>query len=76
MLPYLITGDDVYDWLGSDGARVIAIVAVAAAIDIALHRIIPRALRLTVERQMRDGRGRRSSSGWTPSHRSSPLADA
>jgi len=57
MLPFLITGDDVYDWLGSDGARVFAIVAVAVAIDIALHRIIPRALRLTVERQMKGREG-------------------
>ncbi len=53
MLPFLITGDDVADWFASDGARIFAIVAVAVVIDIALHRIIPRALRLTVERQMK-----------------------
>jgi len=53
MLPYLITGDDFTDWLTGDGIRIAAIVGVAVAIDLALHRIIPRALRLTVERQMK-----------------------
>jgi small conductance mechanosensitive channel len=53
MLPYLITGDDFTDWLTGDGIRIAAIVAVAVVIDIALHRLIPRALRLTVERQMK-----------------------
>ena len=53
MLPYLITGDDFTDWLTGDGIRIAAIVGVAVAIDFALHRIIPRALRLTVERQMK-----------------------
>ncbi len=53
MLPYLITGDDLTDWLTGDGFRIIAIVGVAVAIDYALHRMIPRALRLTVERQMK-----------------------
>ena len=53
MLPYLITGDDITDWLSGDGARVAVIVAVAVAADIALHRIIPHALRVAVERQMK-----------------------
>ncbi len=53
MLPYLITGDDITDWLAGDGARVAVIIAVAVAVDLALHRLIPRALRLTVERQMK-----------------------
>ena len=53
MLPYLITGDDFTDWLTGDGIRIAAIVGVAVAIDLALHRIIPRALWLTVERQMK-----------------------
>ena len=53
MLPYLITGDDFTDWLTGDGIRIAAIVGVAVAIDYALHRMIPRALRLTVERQMK-----------------------
>ncbi len=41
MLPYLITGDDITDWLAGDGARVGIIIAVAVVADIALHRIIP-----------------------------------
>ena len=53
MLPYLITGDEFTDWLTSDGVRIAAIVGVAVALDYALHRLIPRALRLTVERQMK-----------------------
>ncbi len=53
MLPYLITGDDITDWLTGDGIRIAAIVGVAVALDFALHRVIPRALRLTVERQMK-----------------------
>ena len=53
MLPYLITGDDFTGWLTGDGVRIAAIVAVAVALDYALHRMIPRALRLTVERQMK-----------------------
>ena len=53
MLPYLITGDDFTDWLTGDGVRIAAIVGVAVALDYALHRLIPRALRLTVERQMK-----------------------
>ncbi len=53
MLPYLITSDDFTDWLTGDGVRIAAIVAVAVLLDYALHRMIPRALRLTVERQMK-----------------------
>ena len=53
MLPYLITGDDFTDWLTGDGVRIAAIVGVAVVLDYALHRLIPRALRLTVERQMK-----------------------
>ncbi len=53
MLPYLITGDDITDWLTGDGIRIAAIVGVAVALDFALHRAIPHALRLTVERQMK-----------------------
>ena len=54
MLPYLITGADFTDWLTGDGIRIAAIIGVAVAIDFALHRMIPRALRLTVERQMKE----------------------
>ena len=54
MLPYLITGDDFTDWLTGAGIRIAAIIGVAIAIDFALHRMIPRALRLTVERQMKE----------------------
>lgn len=56
MLPYLVgvpDWDDVSDWLAGDGARILAIIGVAIAIDFALHRIVPRALRLTIERQMK-----------------------
>ena len=53
MLPYLITGDDFTDWLGGDGARIAVIIAIAVAADFALHRIIPRALWVAVERQMK-----------------------
>ena len=53
MIPYLITSDDFTDWLTGDGIRIIVIVAVAVIIDIAVHRLVPRALRLTVERQMK-----------------------
>lgn len=53
MLPYLITGDDITDWLTSDGIRIAAIVGVAIVLDYALHRMIPHALRLSVERQMK-----------------------
>ena len=52
MLPFLITSDDVTDWLAGDGARIAAIVAFAVVADFALHRIIPRALWVAVERQM------------------------
>lgn len=57
MLPYLVgipDWDDVSDWLAGDGARILAIIGVAIAIDFALHRIVPRALRVAVERQMKD----------------------
>src|SRR3989304_3284192 len=57
MLPYLVgvpDWDDISDWLAGDGARIIAVIAVAIVIDFALHRIIPHALRLAVERQMKD----------------------
>ena len=54
MLPYLITGADFTDWLTGDGIRIAAIIGVAIAIDYLLHRMIPRALRLTVERQMKE----------------------
>src|SRR3990170_8555247 len=57
MLPYLVsapTWDDVGDWLAGDGARILGVVAVALLIDLAIHRIIPHALRLAIERQMRD----------------------
>jgi small-conductance mechanosensitive channel len=56
MLPYLVgvpNWDDISDWLAADGARVVAIIAVAFVVDFALHRVIPRALRLAVERQMK-----------------------
>ncbi len=57
MLPYLVGApdwDNISDWLAGDGARIIAIIAVALVIDLALHRIIPRALRVAVERQMKE----------------------
>jgi len=57
MLPYLVgvpKWDDISDWLAGDGARILAVIAVALVVDLALHRIIPRALRIAVERQMKD----------------------
>jgi small conductance mechanosensitive channel len=56
MLPYLVgvpDWGDISDWLAGDGARILAIIGVAIAIDFVLHRVIPRALRLAVERQMK-----------------------
>jgi small-conductance mechanosensitive channel len=56
MLTYLVGApnwDDIGDWFAGDGARIIAIIVVAVVIDFALHRIIPRALRVAVERQMK-----------------------
>jgi len=56
MLPYLVGApdwDDISDWLAGDGARILAIIAVALVVDFALHRIIPHALRVAVERQMK-----------------------
>ncbi len=56
MLPFLVGApdwDNISDWLAGDGARIIAIIAVAFVIDFALHRIIAHALRLAVERQMK-----------------------
>ncbi len=56
MLPYLVgvpDWDDISDWLAGDGARIVAIIAVALVVDFVLHRIIPRALRVAVERQMK-----------------------
>lgn len=57
MLPYLVgvpNWDDISDWLAGDGARILAIIGVALVIDFALHRIIPHALRVAVERQMKE----------------------
>ena len=57
MLPYLVsapTWDNVGDWLAGDGARILGVVVVALLIDLAIHRIVPHALRLAIERQMRD----------------------
>src|SRR3990172_4509397 len=57
MLPYLVTApdwDDLSDWLAGDGARILGVVAVALLIDLAIHRIVPHALRLAIERQMKD----------------------
>ena len=56
MLPFLVgvpDWDDISDWLAGDGARIIAIIAVALVVDFVLHRIIAHALRLAVERQMK-----------------------
>ena len=56
MLPYLVGAPDwgdISDWLAGDGARVITIIGVAVIADFALHRIVPRALRVAVERQMK-----------------------
>jgi small-conductance mechanosensitive channel len=60
MLPYLVgvpNWDDISDWLAGDGARILAIIGVAIAIDFVLHRIIPRTLRIAVERQMKEAPG-------------------
>ena len=57
MLPHLVSApdwDDVSDWLAGDGARILGVVAVALLIDLAIHRIVPHALRLAIERQMSD----------------------
>src|SRR3990170_8861107 len=57
MLPYLVSApslDDITDWLTGDGARIVAIIGVAAIADFALHRVVPRALRVAIERQMKD----------------------
>jgi len=57
MLPHLVgapTWDDVSDWLAGDGARILGVVVVALLIDLAIHRIVPHALQLAIERQMRD----------------------
>src|SRR3989304_10571946 len=57
MLPSLLTPpdwDDVGDWLAGDGARILGVVAFALLIDLAIHRIVPHALRLAIERQMKD----------------------
>jgi len=57
MLPYFVsapTWDDVGDWLAGDGARILGVVVVALLIDLAIHRIVPHALRLAIERQMSD----------------------
>ena len=55
MLPQLVgtpNWDDVSDWLAGDGARIFSVVVVALLIDLAIHRIVPPALRLAIERQM------------------------
>jgi len=55
MLPHLVsdpTWDDVGDWLAGDGARIAGIIVAALIIDFALHRIVPQALRLAVERRL------------------------
>jgi small conductance mechanosensitive channel len=53
--PALIVGwDEVIDWAATNGVRIGIILAIAAAVDLALHRLIPRAVRLAVERQLRD----------------------
>jgi len=75
MLPHLVSApdwDDVSDWLAGDGARILGVVAVALLIDLAIHRIVPHALRLAIERQMKgasqeeiDQRSRTLSSVFT-----------
>ncbi|MFQ6019388.1 MAG: mechanosensitive ion channel family protein, partial [Dehalococcoidia bacterium] len=51
--PLLVVGwDEVSDYLLTDGLRIFVILAIAVIADLALHRIVPRALRLGVERQM------------------------
>src|SRR3990172_7965249 len=55
MLPQLVsdpTWDDVGDWLAGDGARIAGIIVGALIIDFALHRVVPHALRLAVERRL------------------------
>lgn len=55
MPPFLVTGDDVTDWLAGDGARIGIIVVAAVVADFALHRIVPRLIKLPVRRQMKGG---------------------
>jgi small conductance mechanosensitive channel len=55
MLPQLVsdpTWDDVGDWLATDGARIAGIIVTAIVVDFALHRIVPQAMRLAVERRL------------------------
>lgn len=61
MLPFLlqdlpdeVTTRDIVDWLRGDGARILGVLVAAIIIDFALHRIIPRALRLGIQRQMEE----------------------
>jgi small conductance mechanosensitive channel len=56
VLPFLVSGEDVADWLSEDGARIAGIVAAAVVADFLLHRIVPHALRVAVERQMKGER--------------------
>src|SRR3989304_531030 len=56
MHPYLVSApdwDDVGDWLAGAGARILGVVAFALLIDLAIHRPVPPALRLAIERQMK-----------------------
>lgn len=55
MPPFLVTGDDVTDWLAGDGARIGIIIVAALVADFALHRIVPRLIKLPVRRQMKGG---------------------
>lgn len=55
MPPFLVTGEDVTDWLRTDGARIGIIIATAFVADFALHRIVPRLIKLPVRRQMKGG---------------------
>ena len=56
MLSFLVgdpNWDDVADYLLTDGLRIALIILVGIAFDIALHHIVPRAMRVAVTRQMR-----------------------
>jgi small-conductance mechanosensitive channel len=52
MPPFLVTSDELTDWLRTDGARIGGILLAALIADFLLHRIVPRAIRLPVRRSM------------------------
>lgn len=59
MPPFLVAAPDidwerVTDWLLTHGLRIAGILVAAVVIDLILHRVIPRAVRPAVARQMKD----------------------